>query len=75
MGSGRCLGKRLKFKGARGDGSALSLQLIAVGTRHCRLLAYRSGAAGIDITPDISVFPFRGRASKYEFPGWSLGTS
>jgi len=32
-----------------GDGSAVSLQLIAVGTRHCRLLACHSGAAGIDI--------------------------
>ena len=36
--------------GDGGDGSAVSLQLIAVGTRHCRLLACHSGAAGIDIS-------------------------
>ena len=35
-------------RGDGGDGSAVSLQLIAVGTRHCRLLACHSGVAGID---------------------------
>ena len=33
----------------RGHGSAVSLQLIAVGTRHCRVLYLNSGATGIDI--------------------------
>ncbi len=28
----------------------MSLQLMAVGKRHCRVLACHSGAAGIDIT-------------------------
>ncbi len=36
-------------RGDGGDGTAVSLQLIAVGTRHCRLLACHSGAAGINI--------------------------
>jgi len=37
-----------------GDGSAVSLQLITVGTRHCRLL-YHSGATGIDITHETKI--------------------
>ncbi len=33
-----------------GDGSAVSLQLIGVGKRHCRLLRfYDSGVTGIDM--------------------------
>ncbi len=46
--------KLYQFRRSRNDingghGSAVSLQLIGVGKRHCRVLYINSGAAGIDI--------------------------
>ena len=45
---------RLYRNDKRGDGSAVSLQLIVVGTRHCRLLRLlcldHSDANGFDMT-------------------------
>jgi hypothetical protein len=57
----------------RGDGSAVSLQLITVGTRHCRLLiSTRSqalpGNADPEAPPPILLHK-RGRASRHRFPG------
>ena len=36
-----------------GNGTSVSLQLIPVGKRHCRVLACHSDAAGIDINRRI----------------------